>query len=87
MLLSACPRDRLGDVARATTPAEERAAFVELARAGEVGFSAHDADGQQLDLGSDRWWERARTLRLHAGGGSIEHRLLDPQNVLELMHE
>lgn len=87
VLSFACRGGGLADVARAATPAEERAAFTALARAGGVGFVAYDAAGRQIDLGGDKWWERARTLRLGAGGESIEHTLIDPRNVLELMHE
>lgn len=86
VLLAACQSRGLADVRRATTPAEERAAFAALAREG-VSFAAFDADGEQLDLGGEKWWEKARSLRLGAGGESIEHGLIDPHNVLELMRE
>lgn len=87
VVLAACQGRGLAEVARATTPAEERAAFEALVRAGKVSFSAFDAEGQQLDLAGAKWWERARTLRLGAGGETIEHRLIDPVNVLVLMQE
>lgn len=87
VLLCACQGRPLAEVARATTPAEERAAFAALARAGGVAFAAFDAEGNKLDVGAAKWWERARSLRLSAGGESIEHRLSDPQNVFELMRE
>lgn len=86
-LLSACPGRGLDDVARARTPAEERAAFAALASRGGVSFVAYDADGRQLDLGVPRWWEKARRLRLGAGGASIDHVLIDPANVIALMNE
>ena len=85
-LLSAC-QGRLEQVARATTATEERDAFAALARRGGVRFTAHDADGKQLDLGAPRWWERAHSLRLGADGRSIEHSLIDPNNALVLLQE
>jgi hypothetical protein len=89
VMLAACQGGGLAEVARATTPAEERAAFAALVRGGGVSFTAHDAGGAQLDMGAERWWERARTLRLglRSGGETIEHRLIDPVNVLVLMQE
>jgi hypothetical protein len=87
VVLAACQGRGLAEVARATTPAEERAAFEGLVRGGGVSFTAFDADGEQLDLGAQKWWERARTLRLGAGGEKIEHTLIDPVNVLVLMQE
>lgn len=87
VLLAACQGRGLAEVRRATTAAEERAAFAALVREGGVAFAAFDADGEQLDLGGEKWWERARSLRLGAGGESIEHRLIEPSNVLELMRE
>jgi hypothetical protein len=87
VLLCACPGRGLADVRSATTPAEERAAFAALARAGGVSFTAFDAAGRQLDLAGEQWWQHARSIRLGAGGETIEHRLLEPANVLELMGE
>jgi hypothetical protein len=88
-LLGACPGDGLLAVQRAATPSEERAAFAELVRRSGAQFTAHDADGKQVDLGVDRWWDRARTIRLRIPGSreAIEHRLLAPENVLVLMRE
>ena len=68
VVLAACQGRGLAEVARAATPAEERAAFAALVRGGGVSFTAFDAEGKKLDLGVERWWERARTLRLAAGG-------------------
>jgi hypothetical protein len=87
VVLAACQGRGLAEVARAATPAEERAAFAALVRGGGVSFTAFDAEGRRLDLGAEKWWERARTLRLGAGGESMEHRLIDPVNVLVLMQE
>lgn len=88
-LLAACPGVDLDEVRRAATPSEERAAFAALARGGGVHFTAHAADGKQLDLGAPRWWDQARTLRLGVRGSreTIEHTLIDPENVLVLMQE
>lgn len=85
-LLTAC-QNQLEQVARATTATEERDAFAALARHGSVSFTAHDADGKQLDLGAPRWWARARSLRLGADGRTIAHTLIDPNNALVLMQE
>lgn len=86
-LLSACTGRALAEVARASTPAEERDAFAALARTGGLGFTAYDAAGKQLDLSATRWWEKARRLTITADGGTLDHAVLDPENIMLLMQE
>lgn len=86
LLLAACPGPGLDAVARARTAEEERAAFAAIGR-GEVAFTAYAADGTRVDLGEPNWWKRVARLRISVGGASIDHAVIDPDNIDLLMLE
>jgi len=81
-------RAALEQVRAAHTPAEEAAAFEAVqASAERVGFTALDEQGRVIDISQDQWWLRAKGLTLLVDGTVVDHRLIEPTNVLILMRE
>jgi len=85
---SACGKQRARDeLARARTPAEEARALDHLAEACQpVSLSVEDASGRALPVSSARFPAEAAKVLIR-GPCSIDHRLLEPKNVLRLMNE
>lgn len=72
----------------AETAEEEKAAFEVLwQHAKTLSFVPFDAEGEQLPMTQERWWEQLHTIALTVDNVEVEHRMLDPENIGILMKE
>ncbi len=72
----------------AETAEEEKAAFEVLWQHAEtLSFVPFDAEGEQLPMTQERWWEQLHTIRLTVDDVEVEHTMIAPENIAILMRE
>jgi hypothetical protein len=76
------------DLRAARTAAEEFAAFDRIARCTWVHFALYDAAGEQLDMSTSGWPNRAHSIRFYQfGDPPLDHTIIERKNISTLMRE
>ena len=76
------------DLSAARTAAEEFVAFDRIARRTRVHFALYDAAGEQLDMSTSDWPNRAHSIRFYQfGDPPLDHTIIERKNISTLMRE